>query len=281
MCGGEEDGGSKLADEEAEDEEEDDGVGPGRAEGGLDGLDPAPTSGCISPDTPIHSPTTVLQLLLEFLASLPSTVSPFSLGFFPGLLLRFAAKDDVGEEADEDVDVAELGLFFFDLSPPWLVKEEGLRMLRCFPVLFGSLTLPGRGRVSEQGLRKGDRLSLSLRNTTAIDPPTTDDPEGPPTTPPLGPRRSMPNFPEFPVVLLTPSRTRTDTLDWSLPFLLLPPSFLDLPERSASILSLPVFRPRLVVDEDAVGRREVVLPDDAERGGERDDKRFFLLDFGL
>ncbi len=38
---------------------------------------------------------------------------PLSLGFFPGLLLRFAASEEVGEEADEDV--AELGLAFFDL----------------------------------------------------------------------------------------------------------------------------------------------------------------------
>lgn len=193
----------------------------------------------------------MLQLLLGFLASFPPTVSPFSLGFFPGLLLRFPANDVVGEEADEDVDVAELGLAFFDFSPPELVEEGGRSMLRCFPVLLKSLLLPGRARVSEQGLRKGDRLSLSRRNTTAIDPPTTDGPEAP-----LGPRRSIPNFPEFPVVLLTPSRTKTDTLDWSLPFLLPPLSFLDLPERPTSFfpaLSLPVFRPRLVMDEDAVG----------------------------
>lgn len=283
VCGGEEDGGSTLADEEVEDDEEDDGVGPGRAEGGLDGLDPTPTNGCISDDTPTQPSPTVLQLLLAFLASLSSTVSPFSLGFLPGLLLRFAASDDVGEEADEDVDVAELGLAFFDFSPPGLVEEGGPRMLRCFPVLLKSLLLPGRAKVSEQGLRKGDRLSLSRRNTTAIDPPTTDGPEAPLTTP-LGPRRSMPNFPGFPVVLLTPSRTRTDTLDCSLPFLLLPPSFLDLPERPASFfpaLSLPVFRPRLVADEDAVGWRDVLLPEEAERGGERDDRRLLLLAFGL
>lgn len=255
MCGGEEDGGRILADEELEDDEEDEGVGPGRAEGGLDGLDPTPTNGCISVDTPAQPPPTVLQLLLAPLESLPSTVSSFSLSFFPGLLLRFATNEEVGEEADEDVDVAELGLAFFDFSPLEFVDDGGPRMLRCFPVLLGSLPLPGRASVSEQGLRNGDRLSLSRRNTTAIDPPTTEGPEAPLTTP-EGPRRSRPNFPEFPVVLLTPSRTKTDTLDWSLPFLLLPLSFLALPERPASVFptfSLPVFRPRLVLDENAVG----------------------------
>lgn len=253
MCSGEEDGGRILADEEVEDDEEEEGVGPGRAEGGLDGLDSTPTKGCISVATPGQTPPTVPQLLLTPLESLPSALIPFSLGFFPGLLLRFAASEEVGEEADEDV--AELGLAFFDLSPLGFVDDGGPSMLRCFPVLLWSLPLPGRASVSEHGLRNGDRLSLSRRKTTAIDPPTTEGPEAPLTTPP-GPRISRPSFPEFPVVLLTPSRTRTETLDWSLPFLVPPLSFLDLPERLASffpIFSLPVFRPRLVVDEDAVG----------------------------
>lgn len=205
----------------------------------------------------------------------PSTARPFSRGFFPGLRLRFAAEDDVGEEADDDVEVVELGLAFFDLSPVVLVEDRDERVFRCLPVLFKSLTLTGRESGSEQGFRNGDRLSLSRRKTTAIDPPTTEGPVVPP-----GPMRSIPILPLFPVVLLTPSRTSTETLDCSLPFLLLPPSFLDLAERPDSFLlgfSFPVFRTLLAEDEEAVRGREAVLPDDAERGEDSEGKRLLLL----
>ena len=125
------------------------------------------------------------------------------------------ASDDEGEEADEEVDVMELGLAFLDFSPAGRVREDGgaARPLR-FPMLLRSLLRLPSDSGSEQGLRNGDLLSLSLQKTTAIEPPTTEPPAPPPVPP--GPRRSMPSFPEpteAPVVLLTPSRTSTDTFD--------------------------------------------------------------------
>lgn len=125
------------------------------------------------------------------------------------------ARDEEGEEAEEEVDVMELGLVFGGFSPAGLVRAEGgaARLLR-FPILARSLVRLPSDSGSEQGLRNGDLLSLSLQNTTAIEPPTTEPPV-PPTAPP-GPNRSMPSFPgptEVPVVLLTPSRTSTDTFD--------------------------------------------------------------------
>lgn len=166
------------------------------------------------------------------------------------------AKDDEGDEADEDVEVVELGLAFLDLSATALDKEvEGCPASELrLPSLLGSLLRPPNDSGSEQGLRKGDLLSLSRRKTTAIEPPTT----GPPVTPtgPLAPWSSIPSFPEAPeapVVLLTPSRTSTDTLDCSLLLRLPPLSFFDLPECpdsfltlfSPSSLSLPNFLLRL------------------------------------
>lgn len=140
---------------------------------------------------------------------------PFSLVFLARRRRRLVARDDEGEEAEEEVDVMELGFVFLDLSPAGLVKEDGgaARLLR-FPILARSLLRLPSDSGSEQGLRNGDLLSLSLQNTTAIEPPTTEPPAPPPVPP--GPRRSMPIFPEpteAPVVLLTPSRTSTDTLD--------------------------------------------------------------------
>lgn len=109
----------------------------------------------------------------------------------------------------------ELGFVFLDFSPAGLAKDDGgTDMLLRFPMLARSLLRPLSDSGSEHGLRNGDLLSLSLQNTTAIDPPTTEPP-APPPAPPV-PRRSMPSFPEpteVPVVLLTPSRTSTDTLD--------------------------------------------------------------------
>lgn len=125
------------------------------------------------------------------------------------------ARVDDGEEAEEEVDVMELGFVFLDFSPAGLVKEDGgaTRLLR-FPILARSLLRLPSDSGSEQGLRNGDLLSLSLQKTTAIEPPTTEPPATPPAPP--GPRRSMPSFPdptEAPVVLLTPSRTSTETFD--------------------------------------------------------------------
>lgn len=161
---------------------------------------------------------------------------PFSLVFLAGRRRRLVARDDEGDEAEEEVDVMELGFVFLDFSPAGLVKEDGgaASLLR-FSILAKSLLRLPSDSGSEQGLRNGDLLSLSLQKTTAIEPPTTEPPATP--TAPPGPRRSMPSFPEptdAPVVLLTPSRTRTDTFDCSLPFRLLLPSFLDLPERPKS-----------------------------------------------
>ncbi|KAF3845728.1 hypothetical protein F7725_002806 [Dissostichus mawsoni] len=121
-------------------------------------------------------------------------------------------EEEHGEEAEEEVDVMELALVFLDFSPEGLDNEDcgAARLLR-FPILAISLL---RDRGSEHGLRNGDLLSLSLQKTTAIEPPTTELPVPPPVPP--GPMRSMPSFPEHteaPVVLLTPSRTSTDTFD--------------------------------------------------------------------
>ncbi|KAF3845733.1 hypothetical protein F7725_002811 [Dissostichus mawsoni] len=136
----------------------------------------------------------------------------FSLVFLARRRRRLVVRDDEGEEAEEEVDVMELALVFLDFSPEGLDNEDcgAARLLR-FPILAISLL---RDRGSEHGLRNGDLLSLSLQKTTAIEPPTTELPVPPPVPP--GPMRSMPSFPEHteaPVVLLTPSRTSTDTFD--------------------------------------------------------------------
>lgn len=144
-----------------------------------------------------------------------TTAPLFSLVFLARRRRRLLARDDEGEEAEEEVDVMELGFVFLDLSPAAPVKEDGgATMLLRFPILARSLLRLPSDNGSEQGLRNGDLLSLSLQKTTAIEPPTTEPPAPPPVPP--GPRRSMPNFPEpteAPVVLLTPSRTSTDTFD--------------------------------------------------------------------
>lgn len=104
------------------------------------------------------------------------------------------------------------GLAFCDGSAAALLREEGgaARLLR-LPMELRSLPRPPSDSGSEHGLRNGDLLSLSLQKTTAIEPPTTELP-APPPVPPV-PNKSMPSFPEEPVVLLTPSRTSTETLD--------------------------------------------------------------------
>lgn len=253
VWGGEEDGGRTLVEEVEEEEEDDDdeGVGPSGVEGGLEGLGPATIRGWRSGEASVQ-----VEFPVPVLPSGLSTGAPFSRGFFPGLRRRLVAEDDVGEDADDDVEVVELGLTFLDfvLAPK--------RAFRGLPVLFNSLARPDRGSSSEQGLRNGDRLSLSRRNTTAIDPPT-DGPAGP-----TGPSRSRPSLPEFPVVLLTPSRTSTDTLDCSLAFR--PPTFFDLPERPELFLlgfSLLVLRPLLAEDTEASIGRELVIPKGTDREG--------------
>lgn len=125
------------------------------------------------------------------------------------------ANNEEGEDAEEEVDVMELAFVFLGFRTAELAKVEGgAARLLLFPILLRSLLRLPKDRGSEQGLRNGDLLSLSLQKTTAIEPPTTEPPVPPPVLP--GPRRSMLNFPEpteDPVVLLTPSRTSTDTLD--------------------------------------------------------------------
>lgn len=154
----------------------------------------------------------------------PSSVDPetpaLTLVFLAGRRHRLAVSTKEEEEAEEEVDVMELGLVFLDLSPPAGLANDGR----------GAASL-AEASGSEQGFRNGDLLSLSLQKTTAMESPTTEDPGGP-----AEPRRSRPGLP--PVVLLTPSRTRTDTLDCNLPLRLLPSSFLDLPERLGSFLLL-------------------------------------------
>lgn len=184
------------------------------------------------------------------------------------------ARDDEGDEAEEDdVDVMDLGFVFLNFRPVVLVREVGgaASLLRFSKLVKSLLWLPIDSG-SEQGLRNGDLLSLSLQKTTAIEPPTTELPAPPPVPP--GPKRSMPSFPEptdAPVVLLTPSRTKTDTLDCSFPFRLPPPSFLGLPARPKSFLrplsrslSFPIFLARFVeVRPDAMDvEPEVTVSED-------------------
>lgn len=214
MWGGEEEGGSTLVDEEDEEEEEEEqGAGPAWPACGLADLLPSPAADCTSKEGPPQF-SDVAFVWLPSPATNPEA-PPFSLVFLARRRRRLVAIDDEGEEAEEEVDVMELGLVFLDFRPAGLVKEDGggARLLR-LPIPAKSLLRLPRDRGSEQGLRNGDLLSLSLQKTTAMEPPTTE-PAAPPPVPP-GPRRSMPNFPEpteAPVVLLTPSRTSTDTLD--------------------------------------------------------------------
>lgn len=214
---------------------------------------------------------------MAFVWLLSPAVNPaaptFSLVFLAKRRRRLVARDDEGEEAEEEVDVIELGFVFLDFSPAGLVKEDGgaARLLR-FPILDKSLLRLLSDRGSEQGLRNGDRLSLSLQKTTAIEPPTTEPPALPPVLP--DPSRSMPSFPEpteAPVVLLTPSRTNTDTLDCSLPFRL-PLSFLDLPERLNSFLlplslslSFPIFLARFAEGRPDETEAEPEVTDSEDR----------------
>lgn len=137
---------------------------------------------------------------------------PFSLVFLARRRRRFVTREDEGEEAEEEVEVIEPGLPFLDMFVAGLLIEDTgpARLLR-LPIEPRSFPRPPSDSGSEHGLRKGDLLSLSLQKTTAIEPPTTEPPVPAPAPP--DPNKSMPSFPEAPVVLLTPSRTSTDTLD--------------------------------------------------------------------
>ena len=178
--------------EEEEDEDDEEGVGAGSNVGGLDGF------GSEIPGGAFTSPPVAL----------------FSRSFFPGRRRRLATEEEQGEEVEEDV--LEVGVAFFALRRVGLVTLAGARTFLCFCwlALPGSLPRDCRDSGSEHGFRNGERLSLSRRNTTAIEPPTTE--EEPPTAPP-GPMWSTPSFPAapgaaVPVVLLTPSpHTHTHT----------------------------------------------------------------------
>lgn len=174
--------------------------------------------------------------------------SPFSLFVLVARWRFLFPRDSEEEEAKEEVDVTEAGFVFLVFKLAGLVKGGGgAGSLCCFFMAGRSLVRPPSDSGFKQGLRKGDLLSLSLQKTTAIEPPTTELPD-PPVVPP-DPKRSMLIFPEpsdAPVVLLTPSRNRTETLDCSLLFRL--PSFLDLPVCVKPFLqsffrsfSLPIF----------------------------------------
>lgn len=215
VWGGDEEGGSALVKEEEEEEEdeEEQGAGPAWPECGLPDLLPSPAADSTSKEAP-PQPSDVAFVWLPSAGADP--VAPlFSLVFLARRRRRFVATDDEGEEAEEEVDVMEPGFVFLDLSPAGPVKEDGgAARLFLFPMLVSSFPRTPTDSGSEHGFRNGDLLSLSLQKTTAIEPPTTVPPAPPPV--PTGPMRSIPSFPdptEVPVVLLTPSRTNTDTLD--------------------------------------------------------------------
>lgn len=251
VWGGEEEGGSTLVEEDEEEEEEQEGAGPAWLLCGLTVLLPSAMADWTSKEAP-PQPSDVTFAWLPSPTFKPEG-PPFSLVFLARRRRRLLARDDEGEEAEDEVDVMELGFVFLDFIPAGLVKVDGgaARLLR-FPTLAKSLLRLPSDSGSEQGFRNGDLLSLSLQKTTAIEPPTTEPP--PPGPVPPDPNRSMPSFPEpteVPVVLLTPSRTSTDTLDCSLLFRLPPLSFFDLPERPKSFLlllsrslSFPIFLAR-------------------------------------
>lgn len=245
MWGGEEEGGSTLMAEEHEAEEEQ-SAGPDWLIWGLTDFRLSPAEDWTSNEAPLQ-----ISILLFIWLTSPAVdpvASLFSLNFLPVLWRPLFTKEDEGEEAKEDVDVMELCFVFLGFNLTELVREEGVASLFRFSMLAKSLLRLLRDRGSEQGLRNGDLLSLSLQKTTAIEPPTTELPD-PPLVPP-GPRSSMPIFPEptdGPVVLLTPSRTKTETFDCSLLFR--PPSFFNLLERSTFFLlpfsfSLTIFLAR-------------------------------------
>lgn len=290
MRGGEDKGGSALTEEDEAEEEQ--GAGPAWLVWGLTDFRPSPATDWTSKEAPLQ----VSVLVFVWLASAATdpVASLFSLFFLPVRRRPLLTEEDEGEEAKEDVDVMELCFVFLGFNLAGLLSKEGVASRFRFSMLARSLLRLPSDRGSEQGLRNGDLLSLSLQKTTAIEPPTTELPD-PPLVPP-GPRRSMPIFPEptdGPVVLLTPSLTKTDTFDCSLLFL--PPSFFNLPERTKPFLlplslsfSLPIFlllfaNPR---PEETVAEPVVTISEEVhllfDRGGEEDsDWPFFLSGCGF
>lgn len=266
VWGGDEEGGSTLTEEDEVEEEQ--GVGPAWPVWGLAGFRPSAAADWTSKEGPLQ-----ISVMGFNGSTSPAVASPFSLFFLRRRPLF--VREDEGEEAKEDVDVMELGLVFLGFNLAGLVNEDCAASRFRFSTLTKSLLLLLSGRGSEQGLRNGDLLSLSLQKTTAIEPPTTELPD--PTLGPPGPSRSMPILAEptdGPVVLLTPSRTKTDTLDWSL--LLRPPSFFSLPERTKFFLpplslSLTIFLARLASPrpEETAAEPEVTVS----------EERHLLLDF--
>lgn len=264
VWGGEEEGGSTLMDEDEAEEEQ--GVGPAWLVWGLTDFCPSPAVDWTSEEGPLQISVVV------FIGLTSTTVDPVASLFSLFFLRRrpLFVKEDEGEEAKEDVDVMELCFVFLGFILAGLGNEDCGASLFRFSMLAKSLLQLLSDRGSEQGLRNGDLLSLSLQKTTAIEPPTTELPD--PTLVPPGPRRSMPIFPELtdgPVVLLTPSRTKTDTLDCSLLFL--PPSFFSLPERTKFFLlplslslSLTIFLARFASPrpEETVAEPEVTVSEE-------------------
>lgn len=268
--GGDEGGGAQVEDDEVDDE--DDGIRAGGSGGGLEGLELLEVlDGMSSPDKTQLPPST------EEAAVAPSTTfKTLRFCFLPNLLLPLVNKREEGEEAaEEEVEVVELGLTFFDLRTD-ACEGEADKCIRAlvFWALPKSLFLAESETGSELGLRKGDRLSLSLRKTTAIDPPTSV-----PLLAPPWPGRSIvlattPNLLELipPVVLLTPSRTSTDTLDCSFPFrepLLI---FFNLPGRTLSFFptfsfSFTTFLAFFVALGTGSVRAGTKGSDESERGG--------------
>lgn len=200
--GGEEEGGRTLVEEEEEEEEQ--GAEPAWPGCGLGGLHTSPEAAGVS-DAPAQASDAPLSSTFE-------PAPPLSLVFRTNRRRRFVTRDEEGDEADEEVEVMEPGLAFWDVSAAGLLMDEGgAARLLLFPIELRSLPRPPSERGSEHGLRNGDLLSLSRQKTTAMDPPTTELPVPPPAPP--APKRSIPSFPDAPVVLLTPSRTSTETLD--------------------------------------------------------------------
>lgn len=189
--------------------EEEQGTGPAWLNWGLTEICPSPAADWTSNDPPLQM--SVLFFIWLTSPAVDPVASLFSLIFLPPQWRPLFAKEDKEEEAKEDVDVMELCFVFLGFNLTGLAREDGAASLFLFSMLAKSLLRLLSDIGSEHGLRNGDLLSLSRQKTTAIEPPTTELPD-PPLEPP-GPRSIFPEPTEGPVVLLTPSRTKTETFD--------------------------------------------------------------------